>query len=130
MRLILLLFLIPIASFGQITKEGVYDVINQYREIKKRKTLTIDPKLEAFAQKSADRMAKNNKVTHVRAVDSYALGGENILGTHAKFSNEHVVMLWVDSPSHAKAMFSKKIDSYGVGVAVKGNKVYVACWFR
>lgn len=104
--------------------EGVLFNINVQRRFYDRDPLKRDSGLSIAAQKHAEWMAKNRKLTHgdnlIKRVEEYSgeewtSFAENIAYGHE--TAESVVSDWMRSSGHKKNILNKNTTHLGVGVA-------------
>lgn len=104
-------------AFAGVVTSGV----NQMRADANLPRLTTDPALEKHAGEEAARMAREGRVTPVKApagVPNYAW---NALGVPARTTPDQVVQRFLDEPSLHKVMLDPARTKVGAGFAVAAD---------
>ena len=115
--------------YGNSLQEIVQEVVtesNRERSVNGAKPLLVNKLLNASAQKHAENMAKQRKLSH--SLDNqdflqrsekegykFASGGENI--AEGASSSTDVVGMWMRSPGHRRNLLSHDYTEIGIGTA-------------
>jgi uncharacterized protein YkwD/transglutaminase-like putative cysteine protease len=122
-------------------REEIFKLTNAFREAEKRQPLKRNALLDAAAQKHAENMARQKKLTHdldgktpqdrAKAEGYERLTAENLVPVPASFADGMVAKAalesWKNSPVHRKSMLIKKADEIGIGVAVSDKGERYCC---
>jgi uncharacterized protein YkwD len=106
-------------------------LVNRERVSRGIAALGWDDQLAAKAQAWAEQMAAQNTISHSNLpsgiTESWTTLGENV-----GFGNDiRVVHIgFMNSPVHRDAILGTQYTAIGVGVAVRGNRVFVAQEFK
>jgi uncharacterized protein YkwD len=108
--------------------------LTQYRQSQGLSAVSLDPRLNAFAQAQANAMAAHNEMSHdvggsfssrVRAAD---LGttqvAENI--SYGTYTDGDAMRQWKNSPGHNANLLMPSATRFGIAIAPSGGKVYWA----
>lgn len=113
---------------GQLSQAVIVQKVNAVRAAYGRPPLQYDPRLASAAQRQADLMAKNNKLSHdlgetlrqrVRAAGFEGAVGEDVAEGAA--SLEQALTGWLKSAAHQHILLSEKFTGFGLGVAMVGS---------
>jgi uncharacterized protein YkwD len=110
------------------------DWLNRYRQSQGLSTVSLDPRLTAFAQAQANAMAANNTMSHeiagsfssrTRAAGLTGMSvGENIsVGT---YTDGDAMRQWKNSPGHNQNLLRPEATRFGIAIAQSGGRVYWA----
>lgn len=127
---IILLLTIPAISYAQLDKDVLYEMLNNYREHWKRKTLTPDSSLESYAQASAERIAITGKLVHVKTIPDDA-DSEILARVGNPDPEARAVTGWGKSKRHNEIMLVKKYRYFGIGYyESEDGYIWIAAYFR
>ncbi len=117
----------------------VVELVNQLREKAKLKAVAVNPKLTAVAQKHAEDMARQGKLSHVsdglkpsKRVhrEGYAARRVAEIVTLARGGSgaaAAAVRNWLKSPNHSKIIHLDAVTQTGVGVAADKSGRWYFC---
>ena len=99
--------------------------LNEYRKANGVPVLTRDARVNAVAQRWAEKMAADGRLSHNgnlgRELPPWAHMGENVaVGRNA----EEVMQAWMNSPSHNANMLDKRYTLVGVAAVTVGENIY------
>lgn len=106
---------------------GSMALANRERAARGVPGLRWDNELAAKAARWADRMADTNTLSHSTITDGVSRGWA-VLGENVGWGDdvEIVHKQFMNSPSHRDTMLNRSFSAVGIGVTVKGGKVWIA----
>ena len=105
-------------------RDGIVREIDAYRASRGMGTLAPNGNLDREAQAWADQLATRDVVEHNTALLNRG-HGENIVAAGTHCGAVCMVDLWKNSPGHNENLLDPGYRSAGMGIAYRGDKVFV-----
>ena len=105
-------------------RDGIVSEIDTYRAARGMGTLAPNGDLDREAQSWADQLAARDVVEHNTALIDRG-HGENIVAAGTHCGAACMVDLWKKSPGHNENLLDPGYRSAGMGIAYRGDKVFV-----
>ena len=105
-------------------RDGIVREIDAYRASRGMGTLAPNANLDREAQSWADQLAARDVVEHNTALLNRG-HGENIVAAGTHCGAVCMVDLWKKSPGHNENLLDPGYRSAGMGIAYRGDKVFV-----
>ena len=107
---------------GEITQAQLAKATNDYRARHGLSPLKIDTQINSVAQAWAQKMAKDQRLSHNPSyAQQYPAGwrmaAENVLQNWKGTTAEDLVQQWHNSPGHRENMQNPRLNTLGVGIA-------------
>lgn len=111
-------------SSRETSQKDLLSEHNHQRKIRKIKPLVIDQNLCFYAQKHAEKMARNNSLSHSQISNlQRSLIGENI--AFGQETPKQVVSSWMNSSGHKSNILDQNYKKVGFGLAKdKNGRIY------
>lgn len=119
-----------LALAGCLTPEQqtAHDAMNNSRRANGRAALSMHGSAQSKAQAWAEKMARDGRISHSNPISSGISGCWRNLGENVGYGGSIAAVqnAFMNSPSHRANVLDTKWNGVGIGVAKRGNQVYVA----
>lgn len=106
-------------------QQSALDAMNRDRTANRRGALTINDQAQAKAQKWAEKIARDNRLSHsnlASGISCYRALGENVGYASSVAAAQRAFMASAD---HKKNILDTRWNGAGIGVAKNGSRVFV-----